>query len=362
MKTNTIIPFEATHPGTLIKDELEVRDDINQKDLAMLLGVKPSFLNEIIKGKRPVTADIAILLEKALGISANYWMKFQSQYEIDSAKIKEKNANKIRLIEIWNIITQYVPVKYFKKHGYLTTDISKNISIILSIYAVHSIDEMVNKFSEKKFAFFKKNEKLQIDEMNMIAWTSLVEYEAERKEINTFKFENLPRLNKELQEIFYNNKNVLKLVDKKLAQYGIKFILADKLDKTPIDGYSFWSKDNPTIALTLRHNRIDNLAFTILHELGHIALHLKDNKNIKFIDLTKSEENEIENEVNIYAQDSLIPPQCWNDLIKNYTPLDDDLIGEFSNKYRINPAIILGRACYEMNYYGIKTKIDKKLY
>lgn len=88
METITITPFEPTHPGTLIKDELEVRDDINQKELAILLGVKPSFLNEIIKGKRPVTADMALLLEKTLDISADYWMRFQSQYEIDSAKIK----------------------------------------------------------------------------------------------------------------------------------------------------------------------------------------------------------------------------------------------------------------------------------
>ncbi|MCC6688189.1 MAG: HigA family addiction module antidote protein, partial [Saprospiraceae bacterium] len=77
MTTNTIIPFEATHPGTLIRDELEVRDDITQTELATLLGVKPSFLNEIIRGKRPVTADISILLEKALGIPADYWMRFQ---------------------------------------------------------------------------------------------------------------------------------------------------------------------------------------------------------------------------------------------------------------------------------------------
>ena len=361
MATKTNIPFEATHPGSLIKDELEIRDDITQKELATLLGVKASFLNEIIKGKRPVTADIAILLEKALGISADYWMKFQSQYEIDIAKIKEKNINKIKLIEIWKIIAQYVPIKYFNKKGYLTSDLSSNISTIESIYSVESIDGLVNKFSERKFAFFKKSEKLRIDERNMIAWTSLVEYEAEKKETNTFNYENLPQLNKELQEIFYKNKNTLELVEKKLAQYGIKFLLADKLEKTPIDGYSFWASNNPAIALTLRHNRIDNLAFTISHELGHIALHLRDNKDLKFIDLTDIEENDIENEANIYAQEILIQSDTWNDLLENYTPLNDEKIYEFSNKYRINPAIILGRACFEMNYYGIKTTIDKKL-
>lgn len=94
MATRIIIPFEATHPGTLIKDELDVRDDFTQEDLVRLLGVKSTFLNQILKGERPLTADIAILLEKTLGISADYLMRFQSQYELDLARIKVKKVNK----------------------------------------------------------------------------------------------------------------------------------------------------------------------------------------------------------------------------------------------------------------------------
>lgn len=63
-----VLPFVATHPGSLIADELGTRADLNQKELAHLLGVKVSFLNEIIKGKRTITADTALLLEKALDI------------------------------------------------------------------------------------------------------------------------------------------------------------------------------------------------------------------------------------------------------------------------------------------------------
>ena len=96
-----ILPFEATHPGSLIRDELEVRENLNQKKLAALLDVKPSFLNEIIKGKRPITANTAILLEKVLDISADYWMKFQSQYEIDTARINKKNIEKLKRIKKW---------------------------------------------------------------------------------------------------------------------------------------------------------------------------------------------------------------------------------------------------------------------
>lgn len=362
MTNKAIAPYAATHPGTLIQDELEFRKDMTQKDLAVLLGVLPSFLNEVIKGKRPVTADLAILLEKTLGISADYWMKFQSQYEIDTAKIKEKNIEKMRLIEIWNVMKQYVPIQYFNKKGYLTNDLGSNIKQINSIYSVNSIDELIHKFSERKYAFFKKSEKLMIDEKNMIAWISLVEYEAGRKEINTFNFENIPLLKKELREVFYKNKNTIDSIDKKLAQYGIKFLLVDKLDKTPIDGYSFWSKNNPAIALTLRHGRIDNLAFTIFHEMGHIELHLKDNKRAKFIDLTKMDENAAEKEANLYAQESLIPSQCWEEFVTCYKPVSDKTISAFSKKHRINPSIVLGRACFELNFYALKTKIDKTIH
>lgn len=359
--TNHTTPFEATHPGVLIKDELEARDDIKQKDLAELLGVKPSFLNEIIKGKRPITADLAILLEKTLEIPADYWMKFQSQYEIDCARIKEKNINKIQLIEIWNIIKEYVPVNYFKKQGYLTENLQENINKIKLIYAITTIDGLVNIFATKKFAFYKKSEKLKIDDKNMIAWNSLAEYEAKNQSINTFNFDNIEPLTKNLNDIFFENSNTLLKVKKVLNQYGIKFSTIEKLEKTPVDGYSFWSENNPAIAVTLRHSRIDNFAFTIMHEIGHIALHLKNNKEQKFLDLTNQVVNHYEIEANDFAQKKLISEKCWEDIIQNYIPLNDYKIEEISKKYNIHPAIILGRVCYEMNYYALNTTIDKKL-
>ncbi|MHA6697139.1 HigA family addiction module antitoxin [Chryseobacterium sp. A321] len=87
---NDLIPHQATHPGILIADELNSRVDLNQKELAHLLDVKVSFLNEIIKGNRPVSADTALFLEKVLAIPAVLWLKFQVQYDLDIARIKQK--------------------------------------------------------------------------------------------------------------------------------------------------------------------------------------------------------------------------------------------------------------------------------
>lgn len=364
MPTNktTLIPVQATHPGTLIKDEIDAIPNFTQRTLAKELGVKPSFLNEIIKGKRPVTADLAILLEKSLGISADYWMKFQSQYEIDKARVKEKNIKKLRNIEIWNIIKEYVPVRYFKKHNYLIDELTEDIKAIKRIYDVETIDDLVDSFSKDKLAYYRKSEKLKIDDKNMFAWSSLAQYEAKKQKANTFNFDNIPQLIVRLNNIFFENDNTINKVQTLLNQFGIKMLLIDKLEKTPIDGFSFWSNNNPVIALTLRHNRIDNFAFTIMHEIGHIYLHLRNDRNRKFMDLTiKQTIDQCENEADNYAQESLIPMDIWQNILNNHLPLNDHKIISLGKIHKINPAILLGRVCYEMNYYAMKTVIDKKL-
>ena len=86
-------PFIATHPGEMIKDELKERK-MTQKQLSELTGIKPSVLSETINGKRSVSLTVAMALEKALGIPAEIWMNLQTQYDIDSANIEERNKQK----------------------------------------------------------------------------------------------------------------------------------------------------------------------------------------------------------------------------------------------------------------------------
>ena len=82
-------PFIATHPGELIKDELKERN-MTQKELSELTGIKPSVLSETINGKRSVSLNVAVALEKALNIPAEFWMNLQTQYDLDSVQIAER--------------------------------------------------------------------------------------------------------------------------------------------------------------------------------------------------------------------------------------------------------------------------------
>lgn len=359
-----IIPAQATHPGVLIKDEIDATPHLNQKLLAKQLDVKPSFLNEIIKGKRPITPDVAVSLEAALGISAEYWIRFQSQYEIDLARRKERNIEKVENIEKWKRIKETIPVRYLNKHNYLSETLVEDIDKVLKIYNVETVDEINDEFScfeETQSAYYRKSDKLKIDNKNMFTWCAVAKYEAKLQQVNNFNFDAIDELIVELNRLFYENMDTLQKVKSVLNKYGIKFLLIEKLEKTPVDSFTFWSGNNPAIALTLRHKRIDNFAFTIMHEIGHINLHLRKDKEQSFIDFTKKRSNgEQEDAASSYAQEQLIPKDVWH-IIKNSASMSDDEIIAIGDERKINPAIILGRICYVKNNYVRKTKIDKTL-
>jgi len=181
METREYIPFEATHPGSLIKDELDFRG-ISQKEFAQDIGMQTTMLNEIIKGKRAVTAEIALILEKGLGIKADSWMRHQVGYDLDCLRIQERNIRKAKEIGIWEQIKQYVPVRNFNKLGLLSNSLSDNILKIYEIFEVKSIESLVEFASvHTNNDYYKKSEKLKSDQVNIFGWSRLAHYQAKMK-------------------------------------------------------------------------------------------------------------------------------------------------------------------------------------
>lgn len=97
MIANNLTPFEPTHPGELIRDELEERN-MTQVKLAERIGVSPSLLNKVVNGKRGINTELALLLEAALGISADMWLKLQADYNMQVAKSDSKFMSRLAQI------------------------------------------------------------------------------------------------------------------------------------------------------------------------------------------------------------------------------------------------------------------------
>ncbi len=81
-------PDHATHPGVLLGDELEERE-MTQRELAELMGRPAQLVSDLVRGKRSVTPDTALQLERALNISARFWLNLQTQYDLVLARRRQ---------------------------------------------------------------------------------------------------------------------------------------------------------------------------------------------------------------------------------------------------------------------------------
>lgn len=100
MIANNLTPYEPTHPGEFLREEIECRG-ITQTKLANELGMKVSLLNELINGKRDFTIEYALMIEAALGIDADVWINLQTDY--NKAKAKRDSSFMARLGNIRRI-------------------------------------------------------------------------------------------------------------------------------------------------------------------------------------------------------------------------------------------------------------------
>jgi HTH-type transcriptional regulator/antitoxin HigA len=364
--TTEFAPKSATHPGTMLQRELDARD-IKQSDLAGELGIAASQLNEVIKGKRPIGPELAILLEAALEIEAEYWNTSQANYNLDLARKQAAVTKQADAITQWHTIKELVPLKYFKKQGLLTGSLTEDISRVFEVFRINSVNELQRSLAVGGVeVLYKKSGKLKTHVEHMKAWVAYVRYLSDHLKVNAFEFGAEQDLINRLRKVFLG-RDVLSHLSTTLCSHGIKLVIRDKPDHAPIDGAALWSKDDcPVIGLTLRHHRLDNLAFTVYHELGHILLHLRGNRKVSFVDNTvedtKGINSDAEKEANDFASNILIPDANWNEFIRSNTSFDDSSIKRFAASISTPAASVRGRLCYEgLLSWAKPTKIDNHI-
>ena len=85
----------AVHPGAVLSDDLEERA-ITQAALAARIGVLSKIVNEICRGKRGISAEMAIKLSLALGASPQFWLNLQKNWEL--SQVNRKSFRRIKPI------------------------------------------------------------------------------------------------------------------------------------------------------------------------------------------------------------------------------------------------------------------------
>ena len=346
---------EVCKPGDLILAELE-RKNISQKELADAIGKSTPVVNDLIKGKRKITVPIACLLGAVFDSAPEEWLNIQNLYDIQESNADEDLRKRTQRIKNWNAFKDAINVRQLKKRLSLKCDLDGCIESTLLDTGTHSVDELYN-FAESKIAYFKKSDKFQTSPANLLTWIVVVRHKSnEQQLVHRFNSNTKQELINKINSILYKNIRTEKRIKEILNEYGIKFIVEDKLEKMPVDGYSFWQGTNPTVAMTKRYKRLDNFAFTLMHELGHIFLHLINDRNNDYIDDTKpDEEGSKEKEANSFATKCLSKGVDLDNLFAKWKNpyAAKNFLKAISNELEINSSIVAGQYQHYCKIYSV---------
>lgn len=348
------------HPGIML-DNLLAEKGLTQRDLADRIDVAYSLLNNVLKGNRSINTSLAIALESAGFKKADYWLMQQMKYNLHVAHTDKNVIEKKKSIEEWKNLESVVPLSYLKKQD-VGISSSEDISKVYQIYQVNKLDELKSLVKTYNPTFFRKSSKFKQNKENILAWSILAEYKLKQEVVGKFDRSLESDLIKELNQCFYKNTKVIDKSSKILSKYGIKFIILDRPSQTPVDGKSFLIDDVPAIALSLKYKRLDNFAFTLLHEIGHIFEHLTNSKKAEYKNaeffINSSKTDLVEFEADTYASQKLINQDLFEEFISSHDEYTDDLIIEFAERNKIHPGIVRGRICFEFpEYYRKRSSI-----
>lgn len=334
-------PIDMPDPIEAIKFRME-QLGLHQKDLIPFIGSK-SKVSEVLNKKRPLSLSMMRALHKSLKIPA---------------AILLKEPGKDFPEEIPEIDWTQFPIQEMINSGWIVPqkNIKGNEEDIIRGYIQEAGG--MNRFSKLLFRTSQSPmKKYRTDKYALIAWCLRVmelsvKHSLDKKyQSGSINLYDLPKLS------YFKNGPLL--AKEYLEKHGIQFFTVPHLKNTYLDGAAMiLDKNKPVIALTLRHDRIDNFWFCLLHELVHLKKHLHADKTDIIVDELNTQragavkKDSKEKQADEIAQNTLIPEKHWKNVNLDAKDLEKEVIS-LSEKLKIHPAIIAGRIQYEKNNYKI---------
>jgi HTH-type transcriptional regulator/antitoxin HigA len=334
---NTKYPIEPPDPIDAILFRMQEKG-LKQADLVPYFGTR-SRVSEVLSRKRPLTVTMIRALANGLGISAETLIgltvpdKPQSKEDVDWSKF---------------------PIKEMVTRGWL-----QKITGSIKVSTENVVQEFISnagwQFGEAAFKRTLSGEAYSpTTKYALYAWLARITQRAREKKLTLIQYQEDALSSSFLREVAQLSwsEQGPKLAVEFLEKHGIAVVIEPHLKGTMLDGAALKDIDGmPIIGLTLRHDRLDNFWFTLLHELAHLWKHV--GKDEMFLDdLDASSEDRREAEANRIAREAFIPRISWKRSEAYLSPSREN-IDALSRELKIHPAIIAGRIRRETGSYQL---------
>lgn len=337
MTVKPTLPKPVVPAGSYIEEWLEDAD-LTQTTGAAKIGIARKTLNQIIRGHAPITGDTAVKLERASGISAEYWLRVEANYQAGLARRRaadELVACKPRLAGF--------PVARLRALGHLTKTWHRPAELgeeILRFAGAGTIDSLLDQISGSWCAAaYRQSEAVAADDAAVFVWLRLGELEASNVDLDGRPFDR-SRLRASLATLRSMTANLTPDLGARLVALfrdaGVRLVFVPAMPKAATNGATRSWAGAPLVQMSDRGKRDDMFWFTLFHEVYHV---LNDDLGDLHLNMQGSTD-ESENQANRWAAETLVPAAQLQRL-----GAQPSLMGvrELANDLGIAPGIIVGQ-------------------
>ena len=335
-------PITVPNPIEAIRFRME-QQNLSQRDLVPYIGSR-SKVSEVLSGKRPLSLSMIRALHKGLSIPAKALLKDNDSSEFEDTGIE------------WDRF----PLKEMISRGWIKTNFSE---------AKDRVEEILRRFFAplgspmEVTALYMRTDSMRsarsMDKYALAAWKARVvmlalnDPPSVEYKLNTVK----PEFMTEVARLSWSESGPL-LAQEFLKKHGIPLIIEPHLPHTHLDAAAIMSlPERPIIGLSIRHDRVDNFWFCLMHELSHIALHYNQGTTEFYDDLDiKHSDDPREREADNLASEALIPETEWKRSPASVLR-SPEAAQALANKLRIHPAIVAGRMRHQYNSYQMLNQL-----
>lgn len=341
------VPAVVLDPVAAILFRLD-QTGLSRKDLVPLIG-SASKVSEVLSGKRPLSLAMIRRLRDGLGIPADILVGGGHDAAVGVAEDAAPDYSRF-------------PLKEMQERGYFGN--FNGSTAKLKDYAEDLMRNFLKGLAPSRAepallrAPLHQRGARAADGEALLAWRLCVLKKAQTIELpRQYKKGSITlRWLRELARLSAFAEGP-KLAREYLARAGITLVIEPHFKGTYLDGAAMLNGETRIVALTLRHDRLDNFWFVLMHELAHVAKHLDAEHPFFADDLdSPAATDRVEREADELATEALIPADQWAkaDACTSHRAQDAQALAD---KLGIHAAVVAGRVRYETGNYRLLAKL-----
>ena len=335
-------PDEVSPPGHTLRDLMEERA-LTQIELSRRLGRPSQAVNEIVAGKKAITEDTALELERVLQVPANFWLAREARYREYRARLRAADGRKADLPWLKSFPIKAMQDAGLLPSGRLTAGFCEQlVEPLLRFFGVASQEGWAAQYNQLQAQFRRAKPSKQTNVAAITAWLRMGELEAAKLETADYSAAALEAVLPAMRELtMAPAKTIAAALVQHCAKVGVSLVFVPALPGTHVSGVARWVAGKPLIQLSLLGKWNDGFWFSFFHEVAHVLKH--PNRAIFLDDAASGDtvESPEESEANRFATDVLVPRAQQRAL--DALPLDRNSIETFARQLKLHPGIVVGQ-------------------